>query len=36
MYGERVVIQAVLTKKIVKDFHTEHPGMSKMKAVMRS
>ena len=31
IYGERVVIPAVLTKKILKDFHTGHPGMSRMK-----
>ena len=35
MYGEQVVISAVLTKKILKDFHTEHPGMSRMKALMQ-
>ena len=33
MYGERVVIPAVLTKKILKDFYTEHPGT---KALMQS
>ena len=27
-----VVIPAILTKKILKDFHTGHPGMSRMKA----
>ena len=36
MYGERVVIPAVLTKKMLKDFHTGHPVMSRMKALMRS
>ena len=36
MYGEWVVIPAVLTKKIFKDFHTGHPGMSRIKALMRS
>ena len=36
MYGEWVVIPAVLTKKILKDFHTEHSGMSRMKALMQS
>ena len=36
MYRERVVIPAVLTKKILKDFYTGHPGMSRMKALMRS
>ena len=36
MYGERVVIPAVLAKKTLKDVHTGHPGMSRMKALMRS
>ena len=27
MYGERVVIPAVLTEKILKDFYTGHLGM---------
>ena len=36
MYGERVVIPTVLTKKILKDFHIGHPGMSRLKALMRS
>ena len=36
MYGERVVIPAVLTKKILKDSHTGHPVMSRMKALTRS
>ena len=36
MYGERVVIPAVLTKKILKDFNTGHPIMNRMKALMRS
>ena len=36
MYGERVVIPIVLIKKILKDFHTGHPGMRRMKALMRS
>ena len=31
-----MVIPAVLTKKTLKDFHTGHPGMSRMKALMRS
>ena len=35
-YGERVVIFTVLTKKIWKDFYTGHPGMIRMKALMRS
>ena len=36
MYRERVVIPAVLKKKILKDFHTGHLGMSRMKALVRS
>ena len=36
MYGERVVIPAVLTKKILKDSHTRHPVMSRMKALTQS
>ena len=31
-----MVILTVLTKKILKDFHTGHPGMSRMKALMWS
>ena len=36
LYGDCVVIPAVLTKKIRKDFHIRHSGISKMKALMRS
>ena len=36
MNGERMVIPAVLTKKMLKDLHTGHSGMSKMKALKRS
>ena len=36
MYGEQVVISSVLTKTILKAFHTWHSGMSRMKALMRS
>ena len=36
IYGERVVIPVVLTKKILKDFHAGHPGMSRRKPLMRS
>ena len=35
MYKEQVVISAVLTKKILKDFHTGHPEMSRMKGFMQ-
>ena len=33
MYGKQVVIPTILTKKILRDFHTEHPRMSRMKAL---
>ena len=36
LYGDWVVIPAILTKKILKDFHIEHPGILRMKALMRS
>ena len=36
IYKERVVIPTVLTKNILKDFHTRHPEMSRMKALTRS
>ena len=36
MHGERVVIPAVLTKKILRDFHAGRLGMSRTKALMRS
>ena len=36
MYGEWVIITTVLTKKNLKDFHTRHPGMNRIKALMRS
>ena len=36
LYEDWVVIPAVLTKKILKDFYTGHPGISRMKALMRS
>ena len=36
LYGERVVIPSVLKKKILKDFHMGHPGITRMKALMRS
>ena len=36
MHGEWVGISVVLTKKILKDFHTWHPEMSRMKALVRS
>ena len=36
MYEKRVVIPAVLTKKILKDFHIGQLGMSRMKAPVSS
>ena len=36
MYGERVVIPAVLTKNSLKDFHTGHPGMSRIKVLLQN
>ena len=36
MYGERVIMPADLTKKILKDFPTGHLGMSQMNGLMRS
>ncbi|XP_026441996.1 uncharacterized protein K02A2.6-like, partial [Papaver somniferum] len=36
MYGERVVIPSTLQKRILKDFHTGHPGINRMKSLMRA
>ena len=36
MYADRVVMPHSLQKKIFKEFHTGHPGMSRMKSLMRS
>ena len=36
LYRERVVVPATLQKKILKDFHTRHPGATRMKSLMRS
>ena len=36
LYGDWVVIPAVLTKKILKGFHIGYPGISRMKALTRS
>ena len=36
MYGDQVVVPTVLTRKILRDFHTGHPGICKMKALMLS
>ena len=34
MYANRVVIPTTLERRILKEFHSVHPGMSRMKAVM--
>ena len=36
LYVERVVIPATLQKRILKDFHLGHPGITRMKELMRS
>ena len=36
MYAQRVVIPRVLRKKVLKEFHLGHPGISTMKSLMRS
>ena len=36
MYGKRVVIPAISTKKILKDFYAGHLGTSRMKSLMQS
>ena len=36
MYADRVVMLHSLQKRILKEFHTGHPGMSRMKSLMRS
>ena len=36
LYGERVVISKTLQKRILKDFHAGHPGMSRMRSLMQS
>ena len=35
MYADRIVIPHVLRRKILKEFHTGHPGMSRMKSLIR-
>ena len=35
MYADRVVIPTTLQRRILKEFHCGHPGMSRMKALMR-
>ena len=36
MYRERVVVPTTLQKKILKDFHSGHPGATRTKSLMRS
>ena len=36
LYSERVVIPKKLQKRILRDFHTGHPGINRMKSLMRS
>ena len=36
MYSERVLVLLLLQKRILKEFHTGHPGISRMKSLMRS
>ena len=36
LYSERVVIPTTLQRRIQKDFHVGHPGITKMKSLMRS
>ena len=36
MYAQRVVILRVLRKKVLKEFHLSHLGISRMKSLMRS
>ena len=33
-YADRVVIPTTLQRRILKEFHSGHPGMSRMKALM--
>ena len=35
MYADRVIIPTTLQRRILKEFHSGHPGMSRMKALMR-
>ena len=36
LYSERVVIPKKLQNRILRDFHTGHPGINRMKSLMRS
>ena len=36
LYSERVVMPKKLQNRILRDFHTGHPGINRMKSLMRS
>ena len=36
LYGEQVAIPSTLQRRILKDFHAGHPGITRMKSLMRS
>ncbi|CAH8672200.1 unnamed protein product [Schistosoma rodhaini] len=36
MFGQRIVIPSTLRRRVLKQFHMGHPGMSKMKSLARS
>lgn len=36
LYSDRVVIPTTLQKRMLKEFHVGHPGISRMKSLMRS
>ena len=36
LYSERVIIPKKLKNRILRDFHTRHPGINRMKSLMRS
>ena len=36
LYNERVVISKKLQNRLLRDFHTGHPGINRMKSLMRS
>ena len=36
LYRESVVIHSILQKRILKDFHASHPGMTRMKSLTHS
>ena len=36
MFGDRVVIPTTLRARVVRQFHSEHPGINRMKSIARS